>query len=135
MSTHRNRLPQLDGDVFLADGGIETTLVFDDGLDLPDFAAFTLLASDDGTAALDRYFRLYRELARREGVGIVLETATWRANPDWGARLGYTTGSWPTSTAARWSWWRPFAVRPRRSRSWSAAASAPAATATSSVSR
>jgi S-methylmethionine-dependent homocysteine/selenocysteine methylase len=90
MTSYRHHLPQLSGTVFLTDGGIETTLLFDDGLDLPDFAAFHLLADSDGTAALVRYFDRYADIARRDGVGIVLETPTWRASPDWGARLGYT---------------------------------------------
>ena len=37
-------------DVYLTDGGLETTLVFLEGIDLPDFAAFPLLDSDDGRA-------------------------------------------------------------------------------------
>ena len=90
MPAYRDHLPQLDENAFLADGGIETTLIFDDGFELPDFAAFTLLGDPTGRAALDRYFDSYAEIAARERVGIVLETATWRANPDWGARAGYT---------------------------------------------
>ena len=83
------RLPQIDADLFLTDGGIETTLIFDDGFELPDFAAFTLLDQPAGRAALVRYFERYAAIARRDGVGIVLETPTWRASADWGARLGY----------------------------------------------
>jgi S-methylmethionine-dependent homocysteine/selenocysteine methylase len=89
MPQYRDHLPQLDADVFLTDGGIETTLIFDDGLDLPDFAAFTLLRDEEGRAALVRYFDRYAEIARRDGVGVVLETPTWRASPDWAARQGY----------------------------------------------
>lgn len=82
-------LPQLTGDsTFLTDGGLETTLVFLDGMELPDFASFPLLGSEDGRSHLDRYFAPYLELAERTGAGFVLDTATWRANPDWGARLG-----------------------------------------------
>lgn len=73
----------------LADGGLETTLIFHDDLDLPDFAAFPLLESADGRAALERYFEAYIDIARRHGTGLVLESATWRANADWGHRLGY----------------------------------------------
>ncbi len=87
---YRTRLPQLDADVFLTDGGIETTLIFDEGLELPHFAAFPLLDDPHGRAALERYFDRYTEIAVRDGVGIVLETPTWRANADWGARLGYS---------------------------------------------
>ena len=83
-------LPQLEADVFLADGGIETTLIFEDGIDLPEFAAFPLLDDPEGRAALVRYFDRYAALAVDEGVGIVLETPTWRASADWGARLGFT---------------------------------------------
>lgn len=82
-------LPHLLDGLTLADGGIETTLIFHDGLDLPDFAAFPLLESAEGRAALERYFVSYLELARRHGTGLVLESATWRASSDWGDRLGY----------------------------------------------
>jgi len=82
-------LPQLDADLFLCDGGLETTLVFLEGMDLPDFASFPLLDTEDGRAALHAYFGPYLELAARHRRGLVLDTPTWRANPDWGARLGY----------------------------------------------
>jgi S-methylmethionine-dependent homocysteine/selenocysteine methylase len=90
MPDFRDHLPQLDAATFLTDGGIETTLIFDEGLELPDFAAFTLLADAAGRAALDRYFDSYAAIAVRDGIGIVLETATWRASSDWAARLGYS---------------------------------------------
>ncbi|HEY8524194.1 MAG TPA: homocysteine S-methyltransferase family protein [Acidimicrobiales bacterium] len=90
MPRYRDDLPQLATDrLFLTDGGIETTLIFDDGFDLPDFAAFPLLETEEGRAALTRYFDAYAAIAVRDRVGIVLETPTWRASPDWGARLGY----------------------------------------------
>jgi S-methylmethionine-dependent homocysteine/selenocysteine methylase len=87
---YRAHLPQLDGELVLADGGLETTLVFHERLDLPQFAAFPLLDTADGMAALRRYFRPYAALARERGVAFVLETPTWRANRDWGALLGYS---------------------------------------------
>jgi S-methylmethionine-dependent homocysteine/selenocysteine methylase len=86
---YRDALPQLADVPFLTDGGIETTLIFHDGLDLPHFAAYDLLTRDGGAEALRRYFDPYAELARTAGVGIVLETATWRANSDWAERLGH----------------------------------------------
>jgi homocysteine S-methyltransferase len=83
-------LPQLTASVpFVTDGGLETTLVFLDGIDLPDFAAFPLLDSDEGRQALRRYYEPYIDIAERNGTGLVLDTPTWRANLDWGARLGY----------------------------------------------
>lgn len=90
MAKYRNRLPQLDGKFFITDGGIETTLIFREGLELPHFAAFHLFSSDEGSAALRNYFSTYAEIARRHEVGCVLESATWRANPDWAAKLGYS---------------------------------------------
>ncbi len=83
-------LPQLSGDrVFLTDGGLETTMIFHRGLELPLFAAFTLLEEEQGRAALREYFSRYLEVAREHDAGFILDTATWRANPDWGAQLGY----------------------------------------------
>ncbi len=83
-----NHLPPTDTDIFLTDGGIETTLVFDDGFDLPDFAAFPLLDDEAGRAALARYLDRYAEVAVAAGVGLILETPTWRASSDWSARQG-----------------------------------------------
>ena len=74
----------------MTDGGIETTLIFHDGLDLPEFAAFHLLRDDEGTAALRRYYEPYAELARQRGVGLVLESPTWRASPRWAEQIGYS---------------------------------------------
>jgi S-methylmethionine-dependent homocysteine/selenocysteine methylase len=84
------RLPQLDGPLFLTDGGIETSLIFHQGLDLPEFAAFDLLKDDEGTDALRRYYEPYLALARVGGTGFVLESPTWRASPAWAARIGYS---------------------------------------------
>jgi S-methylmethionine-dependent homocysteine/selenocysteine methylase len=83
-------LPQLADTTFITDGGMETTLIFDKGLELPHFASFVLLDDEDGVSALKEYFRPYVEIARDACVGIVLDTPTWRANADWGERLGYT---------------------------------------------
>jgi len=88
--SHRTHLPQLDGGLFLTDGGIETTLIFHDGLDLPLFAAFTLLENDEGTETLRRYFEPYAALAAERGTGFVLESPTWRASPRWAGELGYS---------------------------------------------
>lgn len=90
MAKYRDALPQLSDRLFLSDGGLETTLVFHDGMDLPCFAAFSLLQDAAGAAHLRRYFQRYLTLARERGVGFVLESVTWRASPDWGARLDYT---------------------------------------------
>lgn len=87
---YRRRLPQGDGALFLTDGGIETTLIFQDGLDLPHFAAFHLLRDPKARPFLVRYYERYIEIARANGTGFILESPTWRASADWGARLGYS---------------------------------------------
>jgi S-methylmethionine-dependent homocysteine/selenocysteine methylase len=90
MTRNPRALPQLGARLFATDGGIETTLIFLEGLELPDFAAFDLLRRPGGEAALGTYFRTYARIAQRHGVGLILESATWRASRDWAERLGYT---------------------------------------------
>jgi len=76
--------------MLITDGGLETTLIFHRGIDLPLFASFDLLKDDAGADELRGYFRPYLEIAHQHGAGFVLNTATWRANPDWGTKLGYS---------------------------------------------
>jgi homocysteine S-methyltransferase len=90
MSKYRGQLPQLSGSLFLTDGGIETTLIFHEGLDLPHFAAFHLLREAKGRDALVRYYERYVAIAKADGLGFILESPTWRASADWGNKLGYT---------------------------------------------
>lgn len=90
MTKYRTSLPQLNGGMFLTDGGIETTLIYHDGLDLPYFAAFHLLRDARGAEALRDYFRRHATIARANGTGFILESATWRASADWGDKLGYS---------------------------------------------
>jgi len=77
----------------LTDAGLETVLLFEEGIELPCFAAFPLLDNDEGRAALRRYYEPFLQLARDRDVGFVLSSPTWRANPDWGDLLGYESGA------------------------------------------
>jgi S-methylmethionine-dependent homocysteine/selenocysteine methylase len=90
MPKYRDHLPQLDGGIFLTDGGLETTLIFHDKLELPYFAAFHLLKDGAGSEALRKYYCSYASIACTNGLGFVLESPTWRANPDWSEKLGYS---------------------------------------------
>ena len=81
--------PMLAGGPFVTDGGLETDLLFHHGVDLPEFAAFPLLDDPRGTAQLDAYFDAYAAIARDTGRGLLVETPTWRANPDWARQVGY----------------------------------------------
>jgi len=87
MSQYRSHPPQLDGGLFLTDGGIETSLIFHDGFELPYFAAFDLLRRPEGRAALKAYYERYLAIATADQVGFILESPTWRASADWGDRL------------------------------------------------
>ena len=90
MTKYRSHLPQLDGCLFLTDGGIETCLIFHDKLELPYFAAFQLLKDASGRASLHDYYARYAEIARKGSFGFILESPTWRASSDWGDKLGYS---------------------------------------------
>ncbi len=79
----------LDGRQWVADGGLETDLLFNRGVDLPHFAAFPLIDDADGRTLLRSYFTEYATIAAAAGAGLVLETPTWRASPDWARTLGY----------------------------------------------
>jgi homocysteine S-methyltransferase len=85
-------LPQLSGHPVVTDGGLETDLIYHHDVELPDFAAFVLVDDERGRALLERYYDEYVDVARRAGAALQLETPTWRANPDWGERLGYSAG-------------------------------------------
>jgi homocysteine S-methyltransferase len=80
MAKDTRQLPHLDRKLFLTDGGIETTLIFHDGLELPHFAAFHLLRDAKGREALVRYYESYIAIAKAAGLGFVLESPTWRAS-------------------------------------------------------
>ncbi|MEO1092812.1 MAG: homocysteine S-methyltransferase family protein [Pseudomonadota bacterium] len=92
MAKYRHRLPQLDGRLFLTDGGIETSLIVYQGHDMSPFAAAHLLDEEGGQIVLRRYFQAQADIAHEHGVGLVLECATWRASGNWGVRLGYDGG-------------------------------------------
>jgi homocysteine S-methyltransferase len=86
----RAALPQLHGQPLVTDGGIETDLIFNRGIELPEFAAFPLVEYEAGQQVLTAYFDDYAAIAADAGAGLLLESPTWRANSDWGARLGYS---------------------------------------------
>jgi len=79
----------LDKMTFLTDGGLETDFVFNKGIDLPHFASFPLIENPEHAALLDAYYSEYLDIAKGAGTGFILESPTWRANPDWAFKLGY----------------------------------------------
>ena len=93
MAKYRTALPQLTESTFLTDGGLETTLIFNQGIDLPHFAAFDLLKNEEGKRILNEYYLDYIDISKQTCKGFILEAPTWRANPDWAMKLGYSLES------------------------------------------
>jgi S-methylmethionine-dependent homocysteine/selenocysteine methylase len=83
-------LPQLHGQPLVTDGGIETDLIFNRGIELREFAAFPMVEDEAGRRVLTTYFDEYAAIAADAGAGLLLESPTWRASSDWGERLGYS---------------------------------------------
>ena len=123
MTRYRHDLPQLGRRLFMTDGGLETTLIYHDGLDLPAFAAFDLLKDAAGVSVLRAYYETYAKMARSYD-----SAWCWRARP--GARIptgrrawGTTMPASPMPIASRSSCARRFARSSRPlARTWSSAA-------------
>ncbi|MGF1761786.1 homocysteine S-methyltransferase family protein [Aliivibrio kagoshimensis] len=90
MAKYRHNLPLFDGSLFISDGGLETTLIYEHGFTLPQFAAFTLLHDEAGRRCLKSYYQQYLSIAHAHNVGFILESPTWRASAKWGELLGYS---------------------------------------------
>ena len=87
MSTINNLI---NSSIFLTDGGLETDLLFNKKIDLPHFAAFPLVENPKYKTVLDNYYKEYLDMAKKHKTGYILESPTWRSNPSWGFKLGYS---------------------------------------------
>ena len=90
MALHRDYLPQLGGGKYLAYVGMETDLIFSKGIDLPGFASYPLLETEDGRNTILGYLRDVIEVGRANDMGVILESPTWVANRDRAVGIGYT---------------------------------------------
>lgn len=90
MAKYRSALPQLEGGIFLSYCGMETDLIFNRGVDLPGFASYPLLETEEGRETLRGYCAQLIGMARQNGVFVLLESSTWIANRDRGAAIGYS---------------------------------------------
>ena len=88
MALYRDALPQLSGDLFLMDAGLETDLIFNHGIDIPEFAAHTLLPDPKARESLETYFRGFLALANDTDSGFILDSQTWKAHMHWAQDLG-----------------------------------------------
>ena len=101
MARHRTELPQREDRLFLTDGGLETTLIFLEGHELPYFAAFDLINSEHGRNALLAYYRSYLSIAAAHGLGFIFESPTWRASRTGATSSAIRPRRSPTSIAGR----------------------------------
>ncbi len=90
MTKYRQQLPQLKDRMFLTDGGMETTLIFLQDIELPEFSALTLMDNAEGLQIARDYYQNYLQLAQRFERGFILESVTWRGSPDWAKPLGFS---------------------------------------------
>jgi homocysteine S-methyltransferase len=88
MARYRNALPQLSGDLYLTDAGLETDIIFNHGVEIPEFAAHTLLPDPKGRETLVNYFRGILSLAGATDAGFILDSQTWKAHMHWAKDLG-----------------------------------------------
>ncbi len=88
MSKYRNALPQIGNGPFIHYVGMETDLIFNHGIDLPGFASYPLLATEDGTQTVRNYYRQLMNTTRSTGAGVILDSTTWVANRDRAAAIG-----------------------------------------------
>lgn len=89
MRTHRILPSEAKDQCFLTYTGMETDLLFTQGIDLPGFASFPLLESAQGRAQLRSYYEGLIAVAQAAKTGAILETPTWVASCDRGAQIGY----------------------------------------------
>ncbi len=82
-------VPTPGGRPFVVDAGLETEMVFNFGFELPEFAAFPFLETDEGLQFFVAYYQGFADIAKAASAALALVTPTWRANADWGARIGY----------------------------------------------
>lgn len=90
MSQYRSQLPQMSGELFLTDAGLETDLIFNHGIEIREFAAHTLLPGEQGREALARYFRGFLKLANEYDAGFIFDSQTWKAHMHWAENLAAT---------------------------------------------
>jgi S-methylmethionine-dependent homocysteine/selenocysteine methylase len=90
MAKYRIALPQLGEGIFVSYTGMETDLIFNRGIDLPGFASYPLLETEEGRDTVRGYYAQLIDMARQKGVGVLLESITWVANRDRGAAIGYS---------------------------------------------
>jgi len=83
--------PQSDNVLYLAEGGTETELIYRHGHKLREFAAFELMNDPAAVADMKDMYRRYLDVVAKHGLAALMAGFDYRASPDWGAKLGYST--------------------------------------------
>lgn len=89
MAMYRDNLPQLKAGPFICYTGLEVNLIFKQGVDLPGFASFPLVDTEDGRTRLRQSYSNLLDIARTADIGAILQSTTWMANRDRAAAVGY----------------------------------------------
>lgn len=76
--------------VWLADGGLETQLIYGHGIALPEFAAFLTMYRTGEREVLAGIYRAYLDIAARSGLPLQIGTPTWRAHRACLTRQGFS---------------------------------------------
>ncbi|CAF1576419.1 unnamed protein product, partial [Adineta steineri] len=91
MAKYRNSLPQLSSDkLFIISGGLETALIYKGDIDLPCFASCYALIKDTDREWMKNHIAKFVKVGQKYNVGVILETPTWRANPDWINKIDFS---------------------------------------------
>jgi len=80
-----------EGVDYLTEGGIETEILYRWGYELPKFAMYPLLADPSAVDVLRGMYRRYLDVACEYGFAALVGGLDYRASPDWGAALGYSS--------------------------------------------
>ena len=89
MSTPQCKLPHQATHLYLTAGSLETTMLYEAGLAIPEFASFTLLRNPQAIAPMTAFYRTSALIAIENNTGVIFSTPTWRASKDWGEKLAY----------------------------------------------
>lgn len=90
MTGERTTFHREEGLLYLAEGGVETEIMYRHGHALREFAMFELMDKPEAVADLKDMYRRYLDVAARHGFAALLSGFDYRASPDWGEKLGYS---------------------------------------------
>ena len=91
MNTNKTFPAQQPGHFYMCEGGTETEIMYKHGFELPHFAMFPLLENPDAVAVMRNMFHKYLDVTAKFGMSALMGGLDYRASPDWGKLLGYSS--------------------------------------------